>query len=92
MQQEEIASGRHFFLFFPPSLLMKHVLPKTNLFFFFSNLGLIMAQQTSIHANCFMARRWHTSCHPVSKVHIVGEGSGVTPLALGCLSYLMNAF
>ena len=28
--------------------------PKTN-FFLFSNLGLIMTQQTSIHINCFMA-------------------------------------
>ena len=44
-------------VFFFPPLLMKLVLPKTNLFFFlFSNLGLIMAQQTSIHVNCFMAR------------------------------------
>ena len=34
---------------------MKPVLPKTNLFFFFSNLGLIMAQQTSIHVNYLMA-------------------------------------
>ena len=36
------------------SLLMKLVLPKTNLFFLFSSLGLIMAQQTSIHVSCFM--------------------------------------
>ena len=36
----------------------KMVLPKTNYFFFFflfSTLGLIMAQETSIHVNCFMA-------------------------------------
>ena len=32
----------------------KMVPPKTN-FFLFSNLGLIMAQQTSIPVNCFMA-------------------------------------
>ena len=32
----------------------KMVLPKTN-FFLFLNLGLIMAQQTSIPVNCFMA-------------------------------------
>ena len=33
----------------------KLVLPKTSLFFFlFSNLGLIMAQENSIHVNCFM--------------------------------------
>ena len=30
----------------------KMVLPKT--IFLFSNLGLIMVQQTSIHVNCFM--------------------------------------
>ena len=35
----------------------KMVPPKTNFFFFFlfSNLGLIIAQQNSIHINCFMA-------------------------------------
>ena len=32
----------------------KMVPPKTK-FFLFSNLGLIMAQQTSISVNCFMA-------------------------------------
>ena len=71
----------------------KMVPPKTN-FFLFSNLGLIMAQQTSILVNCFMARVWvgddtPRSCHLISKVHIVGEGSGETPLALCCLSYLI---
>ena len=34
----------------------KMVPPKTN-FFLFSNLGLIITQQTSIHINCFMAGR-----------------------------------
>ena len=33
---------------------------------------------------------WHTSCHPISKMHIVGEGPGETPSALRCLSYLIN--
>ena len=61
-------------------------------FFLFSNLGLIIAQQTSIHINCFMAGGWHTSCHPISKMHIVGEGPGETPSALKCLSYLINSF
>ena len=32
----------------------KMVSPKTN-FFLFSNLGLIIAQQASIHISCFMA-------------------------------------
>ena len=33
----------------------KMVLPKNNFFFLYSTLGLIMAQETSIHVNCFMA-------------------------------------
>ena len=61
-------------------------------FFLFSNLGLLIAQQTSIHINCFMAGEWHTSCHPILKMHIVGEGPGETPSALRCLSYLTNGF
>jgi len=69
----------------------KMVPPKTN-FFLFSNFGLIIAQQTSIHINCFMAGRWQTSCHPTSKMHIVGEGPGETPSALRWLSYLINSF
>ena len=35
----------------------KMVPPKIN-FFLFSNFGLIIAQQTSIHINCCMAGRW----------------------------------
>ena len=31
-------------------------------------------------------------CHPISKMHIVGEGPGETPSALRCLSYLINSF
>ena len=60
--------------------------------FLFSNLGLIMAQQTSVLVNCFMAGGRHTSCQPISKVQIVGEGPGETPSALRCLSYLINSF
>ena len=51
-----------------------------------------MAQQASFPASCFMAGGWHTSCHPISKIHIVGEGPGETPSALRCLSYLINSF
>ena len=40
---------------FFPSLLKKSILPNTNRFLF-SNFGLIMAQQTIIHVNCFKAR------------------------------------
>ena len=69
----------------------KMIPPKTN-FFLFSNLGLIKAQQTSIPVKCFMARGWYTSCHPISKMHIVGEGPGETPSTLRRLSYLINSF
>ena len=34
----------------------------------------------------------HTSCHPISKMNVVGEGPGETPSALRCLSYLINTF
>ena len=61
-------------------------------FFLFSNLGLIMAQQTSIPVDCFMAGGWYTLCFPISKVHIAGEGPGETPSALTCLSYPTSSF
>ena len=32
----------------------------------------------------------HTLYHPISKMHIVGEGSGETSSALRCLSYLIK--
>ena len=53
---------------------------------------LIKAQQNSVHVNCFMAGGRHTSCQPISKVQIVGEGPGETPSALRRLSYLINSF
>ena len=56
----------------------KMVPPKTNFW-------LLMAQQSSIHISCFMAGGWHTSCHPISKMHIVGEGPGEILSALRCL-------
>ena len=68
----------------------KMVPPKTNIFLF-SNLELIIAQQTSIHISCFMAGG-HTLCHPISKMQIVGEGPGETPSPLRCLSYLIDSF
>ena len=61
-------------------------------FFLFSSLGLIIAQQTSVHISWFMAGGWHISCHPISKMHIVGEGPGEIPSAFGCLCYLINSF
>ena len=51
-----------------------------------------MAKQASFPGNCFMAGGWHTSCHPILKIHIVGEGPGETLSALRCLSYLINSF
>ena len=30
-------------------------------------------------------------CHSISKMHIVGEGPGETPLPLRCLSYLISS-
>ena len=69
--------------------LFKMILPN-NFFFLFSTLGLIMNQETSIHANSFMAGGWHTLGHPISKMHIVGEGLGETPSALRWHSYLIN--
>ena len=45
----------------------KMVPPKTNFW-------LKIAHQTSIHINCFTACRWHTSCHPISKMYC-GRGT-----------------
>ena len=42
--------------------------------------------------NCLMAKGKHTLCHPISKMHIVGQGPGKTPSALRYLSYLINSF
>ena len=67
--------------------------PKTHIFFFlFSNLVLTIAQQSSVHINCFMAEGWHTSYHPISKIHTMGEGPVEIPSALRCLYYLINSF
>ena len=48
----QVAGGNKLIFFFL-SLSMKPVLPKANVFFLFSNFGLEMAQQTSIHVNYF---------------------------------------
>ena len=65
---------------------------KLTFFFLFPNLSLIIAQQTSIPVNCFMAGGWHISCHHTSNIYIVGEGAAETPLALRFLFYLINSF
>ena len=49
-----------------------------------------MVQQTSIHVNCY-GQWWHTVYHPISKMHIVGEGPAETPSALRCFFYLIRS-
>ena len=39
----------------------------------------------------FYGQGWHTSCHSISKMHIVGEGPGETPSALRCFFYLIRS-
>ena len=68
----------------------KMVPPKTN-FFLFSNLGLIMTQQTSIPVNCFMAGGWHTSWHPILKCIVWERDLVKLPQPWG-VSYLINSF
>ena len=68
----------------------KMVPPKTN-FFLFSNLGLIMTQQTSIPVNCFMAGD-DTPPDILSQKCIVWErGLVKLPQPWG-VSYLINSF
>ena len=59
-------------------------------FFLFSNLGLIMAQENSIHVNCFMTGD-EDFVPFYLKMHIVGEGPGETPPALRCFFYLIRS-
>ena len=56
------------------NLLFFKLIPVLPIFFFFlfSNLGLIMAQQTSIHVNCFMAGD-DTPCAILSQKCILWE-------------------
>ena len=69
---------------------LEMVPPKAN--FFFLKPWADSNSRNSIHINCFVAEGWHPSCHPVSKMHNVGEGPGETPSALRCLFYLINSF
>ena len=89
-QEEEIYCKWHFFFF--PSLLIKPVLPKTTLFFFFS-LKLWVDNSSTNQYSCqlFYGQAGHTLRHSISKMHIVGEGSGETPSALRYLSYLISS-
>ena len=54
-----------------------------------SNLGLIMAQQTSIHVNCCMAG--DNTRGAVLSQKCMGEGPGETPAAFRCPSYLISS-
>ena len=62
----------------------KMVPPET--IFLFSNLGLIMAQESSNHVNCFMTG--DVRPHAILSQN-VGEGPGETPSALRCFFYLI---
>ena len=70
----------------------KMVPPKTN-FFLFSNLGLIIAQQTGIHISWFMAGgRTHLGLSYLKNA-CCGRGAWWNSLSLEvCLSYLINTF
>ena len=62
------------------------------IFFLFSNLGLIITQQTHIHANCYMTQD-DTPCAILTQKCILWKtGPGKTPSALRCLSYLISSF
>ena len=75
--------------FFSPFLLTKSVLPKTNHFFLFSNLGLIMAHKP-VFVSIVLWLGHDTSCHSISKIHLLREEAGETPSALRSLIYLIN--
>ena len=69
----------------------KMVPPKTNCFSFlkpWADNGVTNQYSCQL----FYGQRWHTFCHSISKMHIVGEGPGETLSALRCLSYLINSF
>ena len=65
---------------------------RLNLFSFLKSWADNSSKKTSIHINCFGAGGWHTSFHPILKMHIVGDGSGETRSALRHLSYMINSF
>ena len=73
------------------SPFFKMVLSKTNSFSFLKPWA-DNGSTNQCSCQLFYDQGWHTSCHPISKMHIVGEGPGETPSALRCLSYLINSF
>ena len=44
------------------------------------------------YALFYYGQGWHTLCHSISKMHIVGEGTGETHSAQRCLSYLIGSW
>ena len=68
------------------------MVPPQNTFSSFFKPWADNSSQTSSHINRFMAGGWHSSCHSISKMHIVGAGPGEPPSALRGLSYLINNF
>ena len=63
--------------------------PKTNLFSFLKPWA-DNGSTNQYSCQLFYGWEWHPLCHPISKMHIVGEGPGETPSSLRCLSYLIN--
>ena len=61
-------------------------------FFLFSNLGLIMAQWTSIHVNYLMARDDRPCAILSQKCILWGRGLVKLPSVLRCLYYLISSF
>ena len=80
-------------VFSPPFLLMKPMLPETNLFYFYFFLKFWADNGSANQDSCQSSYGWgwHTLCHPISKTHIVGEGPSETPSALRSPSYLINS-
>ena len=90
-QQEKIYCKWHFF--FLLCWLNRFCLRLTFFFYFFSFLKLWVDNSSTNQCSCqlFYEQSGHTLCHSISKMHIVGEGSGETPSALRYLSYLISS-
>ena len=80
-------------VFFFPPLLMKLVLPKTNLFFFFFLKPWADNGSTNQYScQLFYGQGRQTLYHPIPKMHIVGEEPGETPSVLRYLPHPINSF
>ena len=64
----------------------------TFLFLFFSFLKPWADNGSTNQYSCQLyGQGWHTVCHPISKMHIVGEEPAETPSALRCFFYLIRS-